>query len=107
MFDQQYSPAAATPPASALAAHVLNALAAARSEGVRLDLDSLSAALDVRRSDVRAVLSRLHREGFVDAQRMQLTLAGFAVAHALDGALLPPLRRASQLSRRPSGACAA
>ena len=63
----------------ALAEHLLRTLACDHLEGRRSDLDTLTAELQVRRADVRSVLSALHREGYVDVLRMKLTLAGFAI----------------------------
>lgn len=92
-----------------LAAHVLRALADAQVEGRRMDLDTLAAELGVesddattqegvrvkklRREDVRAAVSQLDAEGFVDASRMRLTLAGFAMGSSLSSrqAKLMPL----------------
>ena len=76
-----------------VAAHVLRAMARAQSEGHRLDLESLCEEIGVRRGDVRAVLSSLHREGFVDVLRMQLTLRGFALGRSLGKRRLAAIRR--------------
>lgn len=93
----------------ALAAHVLRAMATAQVEGRRLDLDGLAAELGVssdddaplsdgvrarrlRREDVRAMVSQLDGEGFVDASRMRLTFAGFAMGSALSARKVMPLR---------------
>jgi DNA-binding IclR family transcriptional regulator len=80
--------------AQALSAHVLQALAAAQSEGRAASLETLTEGLGVRRGDVRRTITLLHREGFVDALRMRLTLTGFALGRAYLGRSLPPLRRA-------------
>ena len=77
---------------SLLAAHSLRALAFAQRDGRRLDLDELVTALGVRRVDVRATLSSLHREGLLDVTRMRLTLRGFATGIALAAEQLRPLR---------------
>lgn len=77
----------------ALSTHVLHALALAQVEGRRLDLETLTAELQVRRGDIRKVVSALDREGYVDALRMRLTLAGFALGRATMGKALPQLRR--------------
>lgn len=71
-----------------LAAHVLVALAHARGAS----LEDLAEEIGVRRADVRAIVSRLHAEGYVDALRLKLTLPGLALAASLDGCKLPPLR---------------
>ena len=77
----------------ALSAHVLHALALAQVEGRRLDLESLTSELRVRRGDVRKVVSALHREGYLDVLRMRLTLMGFALGRSYMGKPLPQLRR--------------
>ena len=60
---------------------------------LRVELDELAGSLNVRRSDVRSALSALHRDGLVDLTRMTLTLAGFAVALAVEKTGLAPLRQ--------------
>jgi DNA-binding IclR family transcriptional regulator len=82
--------------AHTLSAHVLQALAQAQSEGRRASLDTLTEALRVRRGDVRRVVTLLHRQGFVDALRMRLTLTGFALGRAYLGQTLPALRQAAE-----------
>jgi DNA-binding IclR family transcriptional regulator len=79
--------------AQELAAHVLQALALAQSEGRSSSLATLTDELRVRRGDVRRTITLLHREGYVDALRMRLTLTGFALGRAYLGQTLPPLRR--------------
>jgi DNA-binding IclR family transcriptional regulator len=78
----------------ALPAHVLLALVRAHSEGRSASLEALVDELKVRRTDVRRILSALHREGFVDVLRMRPTLAGFALGRSLSCVELPGLRRA-------------
>lgn len=82
---------------AALSARLLQVLAAAQEAGTRMDLDAVAMALGadvsveedgvrergLRREDVRALVARLDGEGFVDASRMRLTLAGFAIAKSL------------------------
>jgi DNA-binding IclR family transcriptional regulator len=80
--------------AQALSAHVLQALADAQTKGRAASLETLTQALGVRRGDVRRTVTLLHRQGFVDALRMRLTLSGFALGRAYMGRKLPPLRRA-------------
>ena len=90
-----------------LAAHVLRALADAQADARRIDLEMLCELLGVddtapahegvraktmRREDVRAAVSRLDAEGFVDAARMRLTFAGFALGTALLPRKVMPLR---------------
>ena len=78
--------------AQALSAHVLHALAAAQTEGRATSLETLTQELGVRRGDIRRVVTLLHRQGFVDALRMRLTLTGFALGRAYMGRTLPALR---------------
>ncbi|CAN5510878.1 hypothetical protein BH09MYX1_BH09MYX1_25550 [soil metagenome] len=76
-------------------------------DGRLLDLDGLAHELGVtddaptedgvrarqiRREDVRATVRQLHGEGFVDATRMRLSLAGFAMGSALAARKVMPLR---------------
>lgn len=75
-----------------LSSYVLRALAAAQIEGRTMNLATLVAELNVRRGDVRSAVSALHREGYVNALRMRLTLQGFLLGHALMREELPPLR---------------
>ncbi len=67
----------------ALAAHVLRELAKAQARGRLVRLDELACAVGVRRGDVRSVVSRLHAEGHVDAQRMKLTMTGLVLAASM------------------------
>ncbi|UQA58350.1 hypothetical protein [Polyangium aurulentum] len=76
-----------------LAPYVLRALAEAQQEGRRIDLETLALAIKVRRPDVRKTVSALHQQGLVDALRLQLSLAGFAIGSALLTTELPPIRR--------------
>lgn len=76
--------------AHALASHVLVALAHAR--GRLITIRDVADALGVRREDVRAMVTRLHLEGHVDATNLRLTLSGLAIAASLDGCKLPSLR---------------
>jgi hypothetical protein len=75
-----------------LSAHILRSLATAQREGRCSTLETLVDELRVRRADVRTTVSSLDREGFVDATRMRLTLAGFALAASLANRTLPKLR---------------
>ncbi|WP_437786153.1 hypothetical protein [Sorangium sp. So ce1097] len=77
-----------------LAPHLLRTLAALQSEGKTVTLDTLTSALQVRRTDVRRAITALHREGYLDALRMRLTLRGLALGAAFTAAPLRPLRRA-------------
>ncbi len=76
-----------------LSIHVLCAMTTHQRKGSRCTLDDLVAELGVRRPDVRSVVSALHREGYVDLQRMSLTLAGFAIGTSLRGQPLTATRR--------------
>jgi hypothetical protein len=80
-----------------LAAHVLRSLAIGHSQGHAVTLDGLSAELRVRRADVRSVITALHKEGYVNAATMRLTLRGFTVGTALGNVELPALRTAPRL----------
>jgi hypothetical protein len=81
--------------ATELSAHVLSALARAQSDGSPATLDTLTDELRVRRGDVRRTVTLLHRQGFLDALRMRLTLQGFALGRMYMRQALPPLRRQS------------
>lgn len=81
----------------ALAAHVLRELADAQSRGRLVRLDELACAVGVRRGDVRSVVTRLHAEGHVDAQRMKLTMTGLALAASMRGR---PLRAPRVIEER-------
>jgi DNA-binding IclR family transcriptional regulator len=74
----------------ALATHVLLAIAAHR--GTLLTVADVARIVGARRPDVRRVVSRLHEEGFVDALRMRLTLAGLTLASALRRCVLRDVR---------------
>jgi DNA-binding Lrp family transcriptional regulator len=50
----------------------------AQAEGRRITALDLARTLEVRRVDVRRIVSDLDRRGLVDALRMRLTLLGFA-----------------------------
>jgi DNA-binding IclR family transcriptional regulator len=77
-----------------LVPHLLRTLHALQSEGETATLETLTRALQVRRSDVRRAVTAMHREGFVDALRMRLTFRGLALGAAFAAAPLRPLRRA-------------
>jgi hypothetical protein len=95
-----------------LALHIVRHLAAAQQQGERTSLDDLVESLKVRRTDVRAVVSKLHTQGYLNALTMSLTLQGFMLGASLTSARLPPLRAprpalaavpAGPVSVRPSG----
>lgn len=75
-----------------LAPYVLQALARYQARGRLANLQTLVDEIGVRRGDVRRTVSALHREGYVDALRMRLTMSGFALGLALAKVELPPLR---------------
>ena len=52
----------------------------------------VAAKVGIRRADARRVVTRLHEEGYVDAERMRPTLAGLAVATALRTCKLREIR---------------
>lgn len=78
-----------------LAPHVLKALFELQNDGTLANLQILTDRLRVRRGDIRRVITALHREGYVDAVRMRLTLRGLAVGAAFAQSPLRPLRRVS------------
>src|SRR5262245_59134501 len=75
-----------------LAAYVLRALAEAQIEGRVSTLATLTSDIQVRKVDIRGVVTSLHREGYLDVLRMRLTLRGFAVGRALMEERLRELR---------------
>lgn len=79
----------------ALAAHVLRHLIDAQTQGRLVRLDEMACSVGVRRADVRRVVTSLHREGHVDAQRMRLTMTGLVLATAMRDAELRKPRRAT------------
>ena len=82
-----------------LAAHVLRMVALDRARGRTSTLDDLSRRIGVRREDVRAVLSKLHREGCFDVVRMKVTMNGFVAACAMSGTRLQAIRRVAPAKR--------
>jgi hypothetical protein len=84
-----------------LSMHIVHALACAQLEGRRSNLETLRDELQVRRTDIRAAVSQLHREGMLDALTMRLSFQGFAIGQALSGAALPPLRAAAVVEMEP------
>jgi hypothetical protein len=71
-----------------------------------MDLEALSLAIQVRRPDVRKAVTALHQQGLVDALRLRLSLAGFAIGTALRAKRLPSIARprAKPTARRASAA---
>ena len=82
--------------AELLAIHLLRELTTLQRAERTTNVAELARLVGVRRSDARAVLSRLHRQGYVDVTRMRVTLMGFAVGASLDGVELPPIRRVAR-----------
>ena len=76
-----------------LAPYVLKEIARCQLQNKTCTLDELLEQLDVRRDDLRRTVSALHREGYVDALRMRLTLQGFALGVGLSEVQLPELRK--------------
>ncbi len=83
--------------AEALAIHLLHAMS---TSAHKLTLEDLATELQVRRADVRSTLSTLHRQGYLDVTKMQLTMAGFAVGRTYNVQPLPSIRRHRASSRR-------
>ena len=81
------------PARDVLAMHVLRAIFAAQTKHRHITLEDVARAVGARKAEVRSVVSDLDRQGFVDAMRMRLTFAGFAIA-ASTGEALRALRQA-------------
>lgn len=80
-----------------LATHILKVLAQYQINGRQVSLQTLVDELKVRRADVRRIVTALDNEGYLDAMRMSLTMAGFAIGGGLIDKELPPLRRPKKL----------
>ena len=81
-----------------LAPYVLKVLAGYQINGRLATLQTLVDELRVRRSDLRKTVTALDAEGYLDAMRMTLTMAGFAVGAGLVERELPPLRQSRKLT---------
>lgn len=81
-----------------LAGHLLKTLARAQQQGRQMSLEELVTKVKARRVDVRTTLSLLHREDYVDAVKMRLTMKGFLVGTALASQKLRPLRSAVEVT---------
>ncbi len=79
------------PQPEVIAIHVMREMTSAQAAGRRITALDLAEALQVRRADIRTVVSELHRQGLVDAMRMRVTLAGFAYARAVTD--VTPIRK--------------
>lgn len=86
-----------SPAADVIAIHLLKTMTTHQREGRMTSLDDLAETLEIRRADVRRVLSALHRQGLVDVMRMRLTIAGFAIGQAVANEELLPLRPVVEL----------
>ena len=86
----------------AAAAHVILFLASEQARGRSVRLDELAERVGVRRSDVRAIVAKLHDEGHVDALRLRLTMSGLAVAASLRGCKLREVRERHAPAERDS-----
>jgi hypothetical protein len=75
-----------------LALHIVRYMAIAQQKGRLTSLDGLVEALKVRRTDVRAVLSKLHAQDYLNVATMSLTLRGFFLGASLTSAKLPAIR---------------
>jgi DNA-binding IscR family transcriptional regulator len=84
----------------AIAAHVLRHLAEAQARGRLVRLDELAVEIGVRRKDVREIVSRLHAEGYVDAQRLKVTMTGFLLASSMRGSPLKAVRNVPEAKPR-------
>ena len=93
----------ATIDADVLAIHVMRVLSRAQQRGESLSLEDLAARLEVRKADVRRVVTALDRRGFVDAARMRVTMMGFVLGCSVSAAELKPARKpASKPAKRAS-----
>jgi DNA-binding MarR family transcriptional regulator len=81
----------------AIAARILRHLAQEQERGRLVRLDELACDIGVRRGDVRKVVTSLHAEGHVDAQRMRLTMSGLALVTSMRAFEL----RAARVVQRP------
>lgn len=76
-----------------LAPYVLRTIAQYQLDGRLATLQTLVDEIGVRRADLRKTVTALHREGYVDAMRMRLTMQGFTLGTSLLRQVLPPLRQ--------------
>lgn len=82
-----------TPDTELTAIHVMRAVTIAHRAKRPIDLETLARELDVRKTDVRSVVSKLHAQGFLDAMRMRPTMLGLTLGLAAKGVPLRPLRQ--------------
>jgi hypothetical protein len=76
-----------------LAIHVMRELTRAQLQGELLSLEDLANKLEVRKADVRAVVSTLHQAGYVDALRLRVTMMGLCIGASTHDATLTPVRQ--------------
>lgn len=81
-----------------LAPYVLQVIAAHQEAGRLCTLADLVGDIQVRKADLRRTVSALHRQGYVDALRMRLTLPGYVIGRALLKVQLPELRQGEALA---------
>jgi len=84
-----------------LAIHVMRELTRAQGEGEVLSLEDLANALEVRKADVRVVVSALHQAGFVDALRLRVTMLGLAIGATARGSTLRSPRQERRVVTAP------
>lgn len=82
--------------ADVLAIHVMRVLSRAQQKNESLSLADLAARLQVRKADVRRVVTALDKRGFVDATRMRVTMMGFVLGCSVGAAELKPARKAAE-----------
>jgi len=79
--------------ADVLAIHVMRELSRAQRAGEAISLEELANRIEVRKVDVRRVVSELDRRGFVDALRLRVTMLGFALGSAVGSSELRSVRK--------------
>ncbi len=89
--------------ADVLAIHVMRVLSRAQQQGEQLSLEAVAARLEVRKADVRRVVSALDKGGFVDAMRMRVTMMGFVLGCSVGTAELKPARKQATKLSAPRG----
>ncbi len=76
-----------------LSLYILREMTIASSFGQRLDHASLASRVGVRKEDVRAAVTSLHKEGYIDATTMRVCLAGFVLGRTARKVTLKELRK--------------
>jgi hypothetical protein len=82
-----------SPQPDVLAIHVMGALSRAQRRGRVMTLEDVAREVGARKADVRAVVSQLDRQGYMDAMRMRLTMVGFAIGAGVRGSSLKAMRK--------------